>query len=121
MAIRNINPAYGDPIMMESVEEFESLIGNMGYDMPADGLIEGRDYDEIMEINFVERGNGFPPGNAILVNHEDQTAYRVMTYAETGDPGSIRTYGPGQGNEVTLYVEEQDYEDHHDDEDAWEV
>ena len=45
MRIRNINPAFGDPVIFDSVEEMQSELIKLGY-MPDDGLREGRDYEQ---------------------------------------------------------------------------
>ena len=47
MSIRNINPAYGDAIVMRNPAEMARLIQKCGYDLPEDGLKEGRDYEEL--------------------------------------------------------------------------
>lgn len=45
--IININSAYGEPVEMEDVAEMEAGILECGYELPADGLKEGRDYKEV--------------------------------------------------------------------------
>ena len=45
--IRNINDSYGDPITFASVEEMADAIRECGYEIPEDGLREGRDYEEV--------------------------------------------------------------------------
>lgn len=45
--IRNINPAWGDPIEFADADEMAMLIEMCGYELPEDGLIEGRDYERI--------------------------------------------------------------------------
>ena len=45
--IKNINDTYGDPIEFDTVEEMEQAIEACGYALPYDGLVEGRDYEEI--------------------------------------------------------------------------
>lgn len=47
--IRSINENYGDPIEMESVEEMAEIIKQCGYELPEDGLKEGRDYEVVNE------------------------------------------------------------------------
>jgi hypothetical protein len=49
MTIKNINEKFGDPVEFESVEEMAQAIRDCGYDLPADGLVEGRDYEVISE------------------------------------------------------------------------
>ena len=45
--IRNINDRYGDPVTFASVEEMAAAIRECGYEIPEDGLREGRDYEEV--------------------------------------------------------------------------
>lgn len=47
MSIRNVNPAYGDAVVMRSPAEMARLIQKCGYSLPDDGLKEGRDYEEL--------------------------------------------------------------------------
>ena len=76
-----------------------------------------------MQINFVERGNGFPQANDIILDHDECAAYRVLTN-EVGT-GFIRTavnpMGWDNASTTTLTVEVVDYDDHYADEDAWEI
>lgn len=46
--IRNINSAFGDSVEFLSVDEMEQAILNCGYNIPEDGLREGRDYEEVV-------------------------------------------------------------------------
>lgn len=43
--VRNINSNYGDSIEFNTVEELGEAIQQCGYDLPDDGLVEGRDYE----------------------------------------------------------------------------
>lgn len=52
MAIRNINSAFGDPIIFDTVEEMVEALDELGY-MPEDGIVEGVDYEEIFD-GYVE-------------------------------------------------------------------
>jgi len=45
--IRNINEAFGDAIEFASVEEMAVSVQACGYEIPADGLVESRDYEVI--------------------------------------------------------------------------
>ncbi|MCK9324572.1 MAG: hypothetical protein M0P69_03660 [Bacteroidales bacterium] len=45
--IRNINSSFGDPVNFENVAEMEECILRCDYELPADGLKEGRDYETI--------------------------------------------------------------------------
>lgn len=45
--IVNINEAFGDSVEFETVAEMEQCIKLSGYDIPEDGLREGRDYQEL--------------------------------------------------------------------------
>jgi hypothetical protein len=47
MKIRNINEAFGESVEFDSVNEMIQAICNCGYALPADGLIESRDYEVI--------------------------------------------------------------------------
>ena len=40
----NINDKFGDQIEFDSLEDMKEDIQNCGYDIPSDGLQEGRDY-----------------------------------------------------------------------------
>lgn len=73
-----------------------------------------------MQIEFTERGNGYPQSGDIVVSHEDETAYRVLP--DVPGTGNIETGNAmcGHGNSVALNVEEIDYEEHMDSAD-WEV
>ena len=46
--IKNINEDYGMPEFFESVEEMEKVISECMFDLPADGLKEGRDYEVVL-------------------------------------------------------------------------
>lgn len=46
MRVVNINENYGDPVTFGSVAELEQAIKDCGYELPEDGLQEGRDYEE---------------------------------------------------------------------------
>lgn len=74
-----------------------------------------------MEIEFQERGNGFPSDGDILVDHEEQTAYRVLPDEPGMGQGNIETHSPGTGNTTTLNVEVVDYDDFCDSHDVWEI
>ncbi len=55
---RNINEAYGDPTLFNSIREMEQAIRDCGYDLPEDGLREGRDYEMVVSIeNFKTIGD----------------------------------------------------------------
>ena len=43
--IRNVNENFGDSVEFDSVSEMEAAILACGYDLPADGLVEGRDFE----------------------------------------------------------------------------
>ncbi len=45
--IKNINDFYGEWLDFDDVEEMETCIKECGYDLPEDGLKEGRDYEVI--------------------------------------------------------------------------
>jgi hypothetical protein len=45
--IRNINEAFGESVEFESVEKMATTICDCGYEIPEDGLVEGRDYEVI--------------------------------------------------------------------------
>ena len=47
LMIRNINDAYGDPITFGTLAEMEQAIRDSGYEIPSDGLEEGRDYEVV--------------------------------------------------------------------------
>lgn len=72
-----------------------------------------------MEIEFIERGNGYPMAGDIVVDHEDEKAYRVLP--DVFGTGSIETHRAGMGNSTALNVELVDYEEHCDSADVWEV
>ena len=42
---RNINSRYGDPISFSTLAQLENAIRECGYELPEDGLQEGRDYE----------------------------------------------------------------------------
>jgi hypothetical protein len=44
--IRNINRAFGDEVEFDSVDQMIKSIKECGYEIPADGLMSGRDYQE---------------------------------------------------------------------------
>lgn len=48
MTIKNINAAFGDLIEFDSVTDMADAIRACGYQVPDDGLKEGRDYENIM-------------------------------------------------------------------------
>lgn len=45
--VKNINEKFGDPLTFLSVGEMAAAIRKCGYKIPADGLVEGRDYEVI--------------------------------------------------------------------------
>jgi len=47
MKIKNINENFGDSIEFDSVEEMEATVEACGYELPADGLLEGRDFENV--------------------------------------------------------------------------
>jgi hypothetical protein len=47
MKVRNINEAYGMRVEFDSVEEMKQGFAACGYNLPEDGLIEGRDYEVV--------------------------------------------------------------------------
>jgi hypothetical protein len=49
MMIVNINEAFGDSVEFDTVQEMAECIQLSGYDLPFDGLREGRDYQEAEE------------------------------------------------------------------------
>lgn len=67
-----------------------------------------------IRLNFIERGNEYPLTGDILVDHEEQAAYRVLDGA-----GGISTGNAMKGdpNECELNVEIVDYEEYADDQD----
>ena len=71
MTIQNINPEYGDSIMMESVEEMENLVRESGYGLPEDGLKEGRDYVRLYEIMVLELGEDYNEHVKIFYPQQD--------------------------------------------------
>ena len=50
--IRNINDRFGDAVEFYSVDEMKTAIENSGYELPEDGLKEGRDYETIDYYRF---------------------------------------------------------------------
>jgi len=61
--IRNINENYGSGIIVADVDELKNLITECEYDLPEDGLVEGRDYEKIDNIApdmlyLIENSNG---------------------------------------------------------------
>ena len=46
---KNINKNFGDPVTFDSLEEMADAIKKCGYELPADGLVEGRDYEIVTE------------------------------------------------------------------------
>ena len=46
-AVQNINSAFGDAVCFGSVDEMTEAIQACGYELPEDGLVEGRDYQEV--------------------------------------------------------------------------
>jgi len=56
--IKNINADFGDAIEFEDTAEMVAAIESMGYAIPADGLKEGRDYEEIFDIIEVTADDG---------------------------------------------------------------
>jgi hypothetical protein len=46
--IRNINEAFGESVEFDSVNEMIQAIYNCGYELPEDGLVEGRDYEQVL-------------------------------------------------------------------------
>jgi hypothetical protein len=72
------------------------------------------------QLNFVERGNGFPPVGTILVCHEDCTAYRVLpSRTGTGEGGIVTRQW--HSNECLLHVRALKYDTHCNDDDAWDI
>lgn len=47
--IRNINERYGAPIEFDTLEEMAEAIRACGYELPDDGLVEGRDYEVVVD------------------------------------------------------------------------
>jgi hypothetical protein len=47
--IMNINPHYGDSVEFENVSEMRQAILACGFEVPSDGLREGRDYVYVAE------------------------------------------------------------------------
>ena len=45
--VQNINSAFGDAVCFDNVDEMAEAIKECGYELPADGLVEGRDYKEV--------------------------------------------------------------------------
>lgn len=45
--VQNINSAFGDAVCFDNVDEMAEAIKDCGYELPADGLVEGRDYREV--------------------------------------------------------------------------
>lgn len=45
--IRNVNEMFGDSVEFDSVDEMAEAIVACGYDLPADGLEEGRDFEVV--------------------------------------------------------------------------
>jgi hypothetical protein len=52
--IRNINEKFGDALDFGSVEEMAQCIADCGYSLPEDGLVDGRDYEHVVDITPVE-------------------------------------------------------------------
>jgi len=48
---RNINENYGDQISFNNLDEMAAAIEACGYELPEDGLREGRDYELVMWMN----------------------------------------------------------------------
>jgi hypothetical protein len=53
MKIRNINEKYGDPIVFACENEMEEAVKASGYEVPEEGLVEGRDYEYVHEFRVV--------------------------------------------------------------------
>jgi hypothetical protein len=71
-------------------------------------------------LGFIERGNGFPQTDDIVVDHAQEKAYKVLP--DTRFTGHIETgYRPGDANTTVLNVMELNYEDHYNNSDAWEI
>jgi hypothetical protein len=47
MTIKNINSDLGDAVTFSSVEEMAAAVIACGYELPDDGLVEGRDYEVV--------------------------------------------------------------------------
>ena len=81
---------------------------------------EADEYLGAERIDFAEKGNGFPGNGAIIVDHETESAWRVLPDAALGD-GRIETHGPGMPNTTTLRVVAEDYEENAENPNAWEI
>jgi len=54
MKIKNINENFGEPVEFETVEEMAAAIQASGYELPADGLLDGRDYCETVSKKLID-------------------------------------------------------------------
>lgn len=52
--IRNINSDFGDTVTFSSVEEMAAAVISRGYELPDDGLVEGRDYSYLADEVVLE-------------------------------------------------------------------
>lgn len=91
--IRNINEAYGDPELFESVEAMEEAIHELdelnpgeGY-WPSDGLIEGRDYEVVSETRFIA-WPGHDPDEEFRTRAEAEAFMRSEGLEHTGESAS---------------------------------
>jgi hypothetical protein len=53
--IQNINAAYGMSVSFGTVEQMEAHIRACGYSIPEDGLVEGRDYEDVEKVRREKR------------------------------------------------------------------
>ena len=89
MKIKNINERYGDAITFDSIDEFRKSIRNCGYNVPDDGLVEGRDYEvihsPIVRITCTNgnRRNGIK-GSRIRIYKEKEIVFELEVPARNG-------------------------------------
>lgn len=61
--IRNINPAFGDPLEFAALNEMKLWVKRNGYAVPVDGLRQGRDYELVyyrIERRDADSGDWLP-------------------------------------------------------------
>ena len=91
--IRNINEAYGDPELFESVEAMEQAVSELDEHMPGegywpeDGLVEGRDYEVVCETRFIA-WTGQDPDEEFRTRAQAEAFMRSEGLEPTGESAS---------------------------------
>jgi hypothetical protein len=85
MTIRNINSAFGMSVNFDTVDEMATAIQASGYDLPEDGLKNGRDYEVVYTITL-----GF---NSVEVNEFCKWLNDQGHDASIGDDDTTRIDG----------------------------